>query len=183
MICCYGDRLYYGGLLALHHDVVVIIICQSRNRDPLFLHPCSLHAWHPTPSTHVTSPITPTNPSQHPTTHHLYILIYLPQLPPTAWHYATRTVACEPHKSQQERGTDLDMEEESWTRSGHNASQSKREDSLDFDDTYCVVDVFSQGTRGLWYIRWNIIIIEKGGGLINLFLMRTLKGGGCYKLK
>jgi len=63
-----------------------------------------------------------------------------------------KQLRCEPHKSQQERRTDLDMEEESLTRSGHNASQSKREDSLDFDDTYCVVDVFSQGTRGLWYI-------------------------------
>ena len=146
MICCYGDRLYYGGLLALHHDVVVIIICQSRNRDPLFLHPCSLHAWHPTPSTHVTSPITPTNPSQHP---HSPLSTYPNYHRMTLCHKNS----CVVHKSQQERGTDLDMEEESWTRSGHNASQSKREDSLDFDDTYCVVDVFSQGTRGLWYIR------------------------------
>ena len=63
-----------------------------------------------------------------------------------------KQLRCEPHKSQQERRTDLYMEEESLTRSGHNASQSKREDSLDFDDTYCVVDVFSQWTRGLWYI-------------------------------
>ena len=56
------------------------------------------------------------------------------------------------------------MEEESLTRSGPNASQSKREDSLDFDDTYCVVDVFSKWTRGLWRSKVMAKVMAKVNG-------------------
>jgi len=56
------------------------------------------------------------------------------------------------HECQQGGRTDPDMEEESRTSSDHNASHLKRSGPLDFGNSYDVLDVFSQGTRGLWSI-------------------------------
>jgi hypothetical protein len=52
------------------------------------------------------------------------------------------------HECQQGGRTDPDMEEESRTSSDHNASHLKRSGPLDFGNSYDVLDVFSQGTRG-----------------------------------
>jgi len=66
-----------------------------------------------------------------------------------------KQLCCVPHESQQGRRADLDTEEASHKSSNRNhndAFPSKGGDSLDFDASFHILSVFSQGTRGLWSI-------------------------------